>query len=63
MVSSDVLGKLVKEQKDRLYVRISLLSGKMPEILGLSCAAIFINGRNYITSGWQGNRPYAPRYP
>ncbi|MGB9876426.1 MAG: hypothetical protein ACPLPS_01510 [bacterium] len=49
VVSSDVLGKLVKEQKDRLYVRISLLSGKMPEILGLSCAAIFINGRNYIT--------------
>jgi len=49
VTSTNVMEKLAEEYKDKLYVRISLLSGKVPEILGFTCAAIFINGRNYIT--------------
>jgi hypothetical protein len=48
VTSTNVMEKLAKEYKDKLYVRISILSGKMPEILGFTCAAIFINGRNHI---------------
>jgi hypothetical protein len=48
VTSSNVMKKLAEEYKDKLYVRISILGGKMPELLGFTCAAIFINGRNYI---------------
>ncbi|MBC7330070.1 hypothetical protein H5T88_06885 [bacterium] len=49
VTSTNVMEKLVEEYKDKLYVRISILSGRMPELLGFTCAAIFINGRNYIS--------------
>ncbi len=50
-VSTNTLKKLVEEYKDKVYVRISLLVGPVAKEVGLDCAAIFINGRNYIRVG------------
>lgn len=49
-VSTEALKKLVEENKNKLYVRISLLVGPVAQEVGLDCAAVFINGKNYITA-------------
>ena len=53
VTSTNVMEKLAGEYKDKLYVRISILGGRMSEFFGFTCAAIFINGRNYITADGQ----------
>lgn len=42
------LEKLAKEYKDKLYVRTYPLFGTAPGQVGVHCATIFINGKNYI---------------
>ncbi|MBC7328565.1 hypothetical protein H5T87_10725 [bacterium] len=47
-ISTDTLQELVRKYKDKLYVRIYLIVGPIADETQLDCAAIFINGKNYI---------------